>query len=83
MSKNKIGWKVHIFAYKVEENLIFGIRNTGSLVTNNADKNRRKGIGLENIKKRLELNYGLKECFKIFEIDKMVSSEVCFPIKIV
>jgi len=63
--------------------LIFDVRNTSSLVTNNADKDRRKGIGSENLKKRLELNYGLKECFKIFEIDKMVSSEVCFPIKTV
>ena len=81
ISKNKTGGKVHIFAHKIEGNLIFGVKNTGSLIINSADKNKRKGIGLENLKKRLELNYGVKGCFKIFENNKMVTSEVCIPIK--
>lgn len=47
---------------------------------NNTDKNKKRNWFREP-KKRLELNYGLKEYFKIFEIDRMVTSEVCIPIK--
>ena len=81
ISKDKMGGEVFIFAYKVEEHLIFGVRNTGNLQNNKADKSKRKGIGLENLKRRLELNYGIKDGFKIFEKDKMVTSEVCIPFR--
>ena len=44
VSKNKMGGKFHIFAYKVEGNSIFGVRNTSILVMNNTDKNKKKEL---------------------------------------
>ncbi len=81
ISKNKMGGEVFIFARKVEENLVFGVSNTGNLQDDEADKNKRKGIGLENLKRRLKLNYGIEDGVKIFEKDKMVTSEVYIPLR--
>jgi Histidine kinase len=82
IGKDKMGGEVIIFAHKHEGNLVFGVKNTGTLVKNNSDKNKRQGIGLENLKRRLELNYGIKDGFKISEFDKFVTSQVSIPIRI-
>lgn len=82
IGKEKMGGEVIVFAYKNEGNLVFGVRNTGSLTKHNSDKNKRQGIGLENLRRRLELNYGIKDGFQISELDKVVTSKVCIPMKI-
>ncbi len=82
IGKEKMGGKVIVFAYKYEGNLVFGVKNTGSLIKNNSDKNKRPGIGLENLKRRLELNYGIKDGFKISELDRFVTSQVSIPIRV-
>ena len=82
ISKSKMGGEVIIFAHKSGENVIFGVRNSGNLEYNTDDKSNRTGIGLDNLKRRLELNYGIKNSFKIFEDEKTVISEVCIPLRI-
>ena len=81
ISKDKMGGELLVFAHKLNGCLIFGVKNTGSLQTDIIDKNKRKGIGLENLQRRLELNYGIKEGFKIFEKENIVTSEVCIPLR--
>lgn len=82
ISKNKMGGVVIIFAYKSEGNVIFGVRNSGNLELGHTDKSKRKGIGLDNLRRRLELNYGIKDGFKISEFEKTVTSQVCIPIRV-
>ena len=82
ISREKLGGEVVVYAYKKEGNLVFGIRNTGSLVKLISDKNKRQGIGLENLKRRLELNYGINDGFQISELNKVVTSQVNIPIRV-
>lgn len=82
IGKEKKGGEILIFAHKQEGNLIFGVKNTGSLIKPNTDNDKRRGIGLANLKRRLELNYGVADGFKISELNKVVTSEVCIPMKV-
>lgn len=82
IGKAKRGGEILIFAHSEEGNLIFGVKNTGSLNKDNADTGKRQGIGLENLKRRLALNYGILNGFKISELNKVVTSEVCIPMKV-
>jgi LytS/YehU family sensor histidine kinase len=82
ISKEKLGGEVVVYAYKKEGNLVFGIRNTGSLVKLISDKNKRQGIGLENLRRRLELNYGINDGFQISESNRVVTSQVNIPMKV-
>lgn len=82
IGKEKRGGEILIFAHSEEGNLIFGVKNTGSLNKDNADTGKRQGIGLENLKRRLALNYGILNGFKISELNKVVTSEVCIPMKV-
>jgi sensor histidine kinase YesM len=81
ISKEKLGGKIIVYAHKLEGNFVFGIKNTGSLIKHNSDKNKRQGVGLENLTRRLELNYGIKDTFKISELNKIVTSEVSIPMR--
>ncbi len=80
ISKSKNGGEIIVFAKKRENNLIFGVKNTGTLTHSKEEK--RKGIGLENLRKRLLLNYGLNGVFRIFTEQNFVISEICIPLKI-
>jgi LytS/YehU family sensor histidine kinase len=71
-----------VFAHSQEGNLIFGVKNTGSLIKDNGDTGKRQGIGLENLKRRLALNYGVLDGFKISEVNKVVTPEVCIPMSV-
>lgn len=82
IGKEKKGGEIIVFAHIHENNLVFGVKNTGCLGKINTDKNQRKPIGLENLKKRLELSYGVKDGLIISELDKMVTSQVSIPVKI-
>jgi two-component system, LytTR family, sensor kinase len=79
ISKSKNGGEITIFAKKKANYLIFGVKNTGTL--NDSIGGKRKGIGLENLRKRLALNYGLDNGFQIFEEQGTVTSEICIPLK--
>lgn len=78
--KNKLGGEVIVFARKSEGNVVFGVRNSGSL--EDSDNFKRKCIGLENLKRRLELNYGIRDGFKISEFEKIVILQVCILVRV-
>jgi sensor histidine kinase YesM len=80
ISKSKNGGQIIVFAKKRGNNLIFGIKNTGTL--SDSKEGKRKGIGLENLRKRLSLNYGLDNGFQIFVEQDTVISEICIPFRI-
>lgn len=82
IGKEKLGGKIIVYAHKLEGNFVFGIKNTGSLIKHNSDKNKRQGVGLENLTRRLELNYGIKDTFKISELNNVVTSQVSIPMRI-
>jgi Histidine kinase len=79
ISKSKNGGEITIFAQKRENNLIFGVKNSGTL--SDSEVGKRKGIGLENLRKRLALNYGVENGFQIFAEQDRVISEICIPLK--
>jgi hypothetical protein len=79
--KVKNGGDVIVFAHKKGESFVFGIRNTGNLVASESRINHRKGIGLENLKKRLWLNYGVENSFQISVENNVVTTEICIPLR--
>jgi sensor histidine kinase YesM len=83
IGKAKNGGEILIYAHKEEGKLIFGVKNSGKLGGANADKNHRKGLGLENLRKRLLINYGIENGLQISSENNTVTAEVCVPLKLV
>ncbi|MEA5401822.1 histidine kinase [Arcicella sp. DC2W] len=81
IGKLKNGGEIIVFAHKKNNLLVFGIQNTGTILAENSEKKTRKGIGLENLKRRLLINYGLKDAIVIYGEDNMVTAQVSIPFK--
>jgi sensor histidine kinase YesM len=81
IGKSKNGGEIVIFAHKKNNVLVFGVRNTGNLM-GKIEKNKRKGIGLDNLRQRLVLNYKTEDCFQIFEDKNIVTSEIRIPFEL-
>jgi hypothetical protein len=81
VSRIKKGGEISVFAQKKGEYIIFGVKNTGTLSLTNGKNHHRRGIGLDNLRKRLELNYGEENGFKIFTENNLVISEICIPLR--
>ncbi|MCU0468379.1 MAG: histidine kinase [Arcicella sp.] len=81
VSKVKNGGEISVFAQKKGDFIIFGVKNTGTLSMSNGKHHHRKGIGLDNLQKRLQLNYGEENGFKIFTENNLVISEICIPLR--
>ncbi|MBB6002027.1 sensor histidine kinase [Arcicella rosea] len=81
IGKLKNGGEIIVFAHKKNNTLVFGIQNTGTILEEKSEKKTRKGIGLENLNKRLLINYGLKDAILIYAEDNMVTAQVSIPIK--
>ncbi len=82
IGKLKNGGEIIVFAHKKNNLLVFGIQNTGTILAENSEKKTRKGIGLENLKRRLLINYGLKDAIVIYGEDNMVTAQVSIPLKV-
>jgi two-component system, LytTR family, sensor kinase len=82
IGKTKTGGEILIYAHRQEGQLVFGVKNSGKLGGVNPDKNQRKGLGLENLRKRLLLNYGIENGLKISSENNTVTAEVCIPLKV-
>ena len=83
ISKSKSGGEILIYAKKKGNDLVLGVRNSGSLTVNNNAKNSRKGLGLVNLRKRIAINYGLVDSLKITTDDDFVTAEFCIPLKLI
>ncbi len=82
IGKLKKGGEIVVFASKKGNVLTFGIKNTGTLTSNPAEPKTRKGIGIENLNKRLLINYGITNGFSITSEDNIVTAQVTIPFKI-
>jgi two-component system, LytTR family, sensor kinase len=80
IDKEKLSREIIVYAHKLEGNFVFGIKHTGTLNKLNFNNNKRQGIALENLTRRLELNYGIKNSFKISELNNIVTSRISIPI---
>lgn len=82
IGKLKKGGEIIVFASKKGGILTFGIKNTGVLAPNHEEKKSRKGIGLENLNKRLLINYGITNGLSISAQDNIVTAQVSIPLKL-
>jgi LytS/YehU family sensor histidine kinase len=82
IGKLKTGGEIVVFASKKGSILTFGIKNTGVLASNHVGKISRKGIGLENLNKRLVINYGITNGLSISAQDNIVTAQVSIPLKL-
>lgn len=81
IGKQKRGGVIKISAEKNNTDLILKVMNIGSLNQEPDFLAEGAGIGLENLAKRLKINFGEKASFKIFEIDKWVTAMVVLPLE--
>lgn len=64
-----------------QQELVINIRNTGKLTDRPTDA-KSTGTGVENTRKRLQLLYGNKSSFRIFQEDSLtVNAEIRLPIE--
>ena len=80
VSKAKMGGEILIYAKKRNNDLVLGVRNSGSITPESNSKNARKGLGLANLRKRISLNYGIDDVLKITSDDNFVTAEFCIPL---
>jgi two-component sensor histidine kinase len=83
IGKAKNGGEIVIYAKKRDNDLVLGVKNSGNLTSENHTKNSRKGLGLENLRKRISINYGIRDSLKIINQDNFVIAEFYIPFKIV
>ena len=74
ISNSKKGGYITISGYKENDFLYIQVKNTGKIIINS-----RKGIGLDNLDKRLELNYGKEAKFTLHEMAGEVVAEIQAP----
>jgi LytS/YehU family sensor histidine kinase len=81
--KGKRWWEIVIYAKKKDNDLFLDVKNLGNLTPKNHTKNSRKGLGLENLRKRISINYGIRCSLKIINQDNFAIAEFYIPLKIV
>jgi two-component system, LytTR family, sensor kinase len=81
IGKLKKGGIIKVLAEKKNADLILKVINTGSLI-NDADYLEDKtSIGLENLKKRLKINFGEKAMFNIEGQNGLVTATIVLPLE--
>ncbi|MEA5404466.1 histidine kinase [Arcicella sp. DC2W] len=81
IAKLKNGGEVKVRIFEEDENLMMQVINTGNLVMqDNVKRQDGSGIGLVNLKKRLELQYTGEASLKIEEIEDKVVSTIMIPL---
>jgi len=73
------GGSILIDIHKKEDFLLLNVRNTGHL-NNTVKLGEKLGVGLENIKKRLDLIYTGKAKFDLTEKDNFVTASIKIPL---
>ena len=79
IGKQKKGGIIKITAQKVEKKLILKVSNPGNLKPSLDYTNENTGIGLENLRKRLKINFGEKATFTIQEQNNLVMAVIVLP----
>ena len=84
IGKMKKGGVVKILAEKTNSDLILKVINTGSLINNSgySEDNTSIGIGLENLKRRLKINFGENAKFIIEDQNGWVTAMISLPLEV-
>ncbi len=80
IAKLKNGGTIQIKIFEENEFLKLEVINTGTYQQNTENKPQEGGIGLVNLKKRLELQYGGEASLEMAEIDNKVISTIKIPL---
>jgi two-component system, LytTR family, sensor kinase len=81
VAKLKKGGFIKIFGSKEDNTLVLKVINSGFLSEISETSEENNGIGLENLRKRLKINFGDNAKFTIQQIDNEVVSKMIFPIE--
>jgi two-component system, LytTR family, sensor kinase len=81
IGKHKKGGVIKVSGEKNNNNLILKVMNMGSINQEPDFLDESTGIGLENLAKRLKINFGEKATFTISEKDKWVTAMVVLPLE--
>jgi two-component system, LytTR family, sensor kinase len=81
ISKQKKGGIIKVSGEKNNNNLMLKVMNIGSLNQEPDFLDESTGIGLENLAKRLKINFGEKATFNISEKDKWITAMVVLPLE--
>ncbi|MBK1881376.1 histidine kinase [Luteolibacter pohnpeiensis] len=68
-------WKVSVKSSKGDDQLTIVVRNSGCLESQPRTQ-PRAGVGLENLKRRLQIHYPERHCFRLYEDAGMVVAEL-------
>lgn len=79
ISQNKEGGIIQIDIHQANDFFFLDVRNSGSLKTTTS-LGEKLGVGLENIKKRLELIYNGKANFQMSDNNNFVTASIKIPI---
>ena len=82
--KLKRGGVVRILAEKTSSDLFLKVINTGSLINIGGDSEDKTstGIGLENLKRRLKINFGENAKFNIEDQNGWVTAMISLPLDV-
>ena len=78
----KKGGIIKVLVDKIDNNLSLKVINTGSLTTNSNNSNENTSIGLENLTRRLKINFGEKAEFNIQEQKGFVIATILLPLEV-
>jgi two-component system, LytTR family, sensor kinase len=81
IAKQKKGGFIKIFGSREGNTLVLQVTNAGVLPKVSETSEENNGIGLENLRKRLKINFGENAIFIIQQIDNEVVSRIIFPIE--
>ena len=82
IGKLKKGGIIKILADKVGDNLNLKVINTGNLKYDSDYSSENASIGLENLKRRLKINFGEKAGFDIAGQDGFVIATILLPLEV-
>ena len=81
IGKQKRGGVIKITGERNNNDLMLKVINVGSLNQVSDLVDESTGIGLDNLVKRLKINFGGKAIFNISEKDKWITAAVCLPLE--
>ncbi len=79
IGKSKKGGTIKVTAENVPEGLVLKVINSGILTNESDNSEESTSIGLDNLKKRLKINFGEKATFTIEGKDNWVTATIIFP----
>lgn len=82
IGKLKKGGVIKVVAEKEDNNLILRVINTGNWEVSSGNSTENTSIGLENLKRRLKINFGEKAKFEIDGQSGFVTATILLPLEI-